>query len=112
MKKLSRLESNKEVRRVLNRHSADLSQCQYSCSGLEIRLTGWLCKIDGSEYHPYQIENIIHDFQRRLKGYFIQGDLDNWSFTSERIKYLIEKDKDAYLPETQDNQDDDYEDAG
>ena len=111
MKKLSRLESNKEVRRVLNRHCADLSQCQYSCSGFEIRLTGWLCKTDGSEYHPYQIESIIQDFQRKLKGYLIQGDLDNWSFSSERIKYLVEKDKDKDAIFDQDDSEN-YEDAG
>jgi hypothetical protein len=110
MKKLSRLESNKEVRRVLIRHSADLGQCQYSCSGFEVRLTGWLCKIDGSEYQTFQIENIIQDFQRRLKGYLIQGDLDNWNFTSDSIKYIAEKKKEEIpiLPEDDEN----YEDAG
>jgi hypothetical protein len=112
MKKLSRLESNKEVRRVLNRHGADLTLCQYSCAGLEVRLTGWLCRIDGTEYNPYQIESLIHDFQRRLKGYFVQGDLDNWNFTSDRIRYLVEKNNnnENVLPDNTDQ--DDYEEVG
>ena len=90
-KKLSRLESSKEVRRALNRHSVDLSYCQYSASGYEVRLTGWLCKIDGSEFHGLQIEALIQDLQRKLPGYFVNGDLDNWKFNSEHIQYLAER---------------------
>lgn len=87
VKKISRLESNKEVRRVLNRHGVDLSYCQYSCSGKEIRLTGLLIKYDGNQFKAQQIEGIIWDFQKMLPGYVIVGELDNWSFSSEHINY-------------------------
>lgn len=91
MKKLSRLESNKEARRVLNRNGVDLAYCQYSCVGMEIHLTGWLCKHDGSEFNGPQIQAMIHDFQKTLNGYSISGDFDNWHFNSERISYIGEK---------------------
>jgi len=93
MKKQSRLESNRDVRRILNRHGADLSQCQYSCSGIEIRLTGRLCRTDGSEYQVFQIENLIQDFQRTLSGYNINGDFENWHFSSDSIIDLNDDEK-------------------
>ncbi|HLT23132.1 MAG TPA: hypothetical protein VKZ84_06805 [Bacteriovoracaceae bacterium] len=87
VKKLSRLESNKEARRVLNRHGVDLGYCQYSCSGKEVRLTGTLVRFDGTQFRAQQIEGMIYDFQRLLPGYVIVGELDNWSFSSEHISF-------------------------
>jgi hypothetical protein len=92
-KKLSRMESNKEARRVLARHQADLAYCQYSCCGMEVRLTGWLCKIDGSDFTGPQVEAIIYDFSRHLTGFTVFGDFENWSFNSERISFIGEKEK-------------------
>lgn len=89
--KMSRLEGNKEVRRVLARHGTDLSYCSYSCAGTEVRLTGYLCKTDGSEFNVHQIESIIQDFLRHLRGFTICGDFDNWSFTQDHITHLGEK---------------------
>lgn len=90
MRKLSRLEANKEVRRVLNRHGVDLSYCQYSVAGMEVRLTGWLCKLDTSDYNGSQIESMIQEFMRLLPGFTIVGSLDNWSFSTDHISYLGE----------------------
>lgn len=95
MKKMTRLECSKEVRRVLNRNGVDLSYCQYSVAGYEIRLTGWLCKQDGSDFIPGQVEGLIYDFKRTLQGFYIAGDLDNWNFTSEYISYLGDRDAKA-----------------
>ena len=88
MRKLSRMEANKEVRRILTRHLVDLSLAQYSVSGLEIRITGWLVKNDTSEFNAQGIENLIEEFQRRLPNYFISGDMDNWKFSITYITYL------------------------
>jgi hypothetical protein len=93
MKKLTRMESNKEARRVLNRHHVDLSYCSFSCSGRDILLTGWLCKTDGSDFSGTQVYTMIEDFQRNLPGFTISGDLDNWNFNSERITYVGEKEQ-------------------
>lgn len=88
MRKLSRLEATKEVRRVLNRHGVDLSYCQYSVAGMEVRLTGWLCKLDASNYNGSQIESMIQEFMRLLPGYSIVGSLDNWSFSTDHINFI------------------------
>lgn len=92
MKKMTRMESSKEVRRVLNRHGVDLSYCQYSVAGYEIRLTGWLCKTDGSDFVAGQVEGMIQDFKKSLHGFYISGDLDNWTFTSEYISFIGDRD--------------------
>ena len=91
MKKMSRMESNKEARRVLNKHGVDLGYCQYSCCGSDVLLTGWLCKHDGSDFNGPQIQALIGDFQRLLPGFTISGDFDNWSFNSESISFLGDK---------------------
>jgi hypothetical protein len=93
MRKLTRLEANKEVRRTLNRHGVDLSYTQYSVAGLDIRLTGWLCKTDNSDFNSSQIEGMIHEFQRILAGYSISGDFDNWNFSSDHISHIGARDK-------------------
>ena len=104
---MTRLECSKEVRRGLNRHGVDLSYCQYSCSGYEIRLSGFLCKIDGSEFNVSQIESLINDFLRKLPGMMINGDMDNWKFNLEHIQHLGEK---KPLMGNVINDDEDYED--
>jgi hypothetical protein len=85
--KLTRMESSKEVRRVLNRNGVNLSYCNYSCAGKEIRLTGWLCKYDESDYNGGQIEGLMQDFERYLPGFTVVGELENWSFSSDQIRY-------------------------
>ncbi len=82
------MESSKEVRRVLNRNGVDLSYCQYSVSGMDIRLTGWLCKTDGTDFIAGQVEGMIHDLKKSLHGFYICGEFDNWSFTSEYISFI------------------------
>ncbi|HXH76314.1 MAG TPA: hypothetical protein VNJ08_15185 [Bacteriovoracaceae bacterium] len=63
--KVSRMESNKEVRRVLSKHGADMAYCSYSCTGSELRLTGTLIKTDGSEFNGHQVGIIIQEFIRK-----------------------------------------------
>lgn len=85
------MESNKEARRVLNRSGVDLTYCQFSCVGSEIHLMGWLCKHDGSEFNSAQIQAMIYDFQNSLKGFNINGNFDNWQFTSDSITPLAQE---------------------
>ena len=92
MQKMSRLESSKEVRRVLNRFGVDLTQCQYAVYGREICLTGMLLKTDGSEFGGQEIEFMIHEFQSILRGFNVRGEMDNWKFSSDHIAN-IGKDK-------------------
>lgn len=91
MKKMTRMESSKECRRVLNRHGVDLGYCQYTCTGYEVRLHGWLCKTDHSDYTAQQIEEMLRDFNQTLNGFSVYGELENWAFNSERIQFLGDK---------------------
>ena len=91
MKKMTRMEYSKECRRVLNRHGVDLSYCQYTCTGYEVRLHGWLCKTDASDYTAYQIEEMLRDFHHTLQGFSVYGEMENWAFNSERIQFLGDK---------------------
>ncbi|HXH30463.1 MAG TPA: hypothetical protein VNJ01_06605 [Bacteriovoracaceae bacterium] len=93
MKKMSRMECSKEVRRVLNRYHVDLSHCQYSVSGRDIRMTGWLFKTDGSDFNGQQLESMIQDFQQALSGFSVNGSLENWNFSSDHIS-AVSKNKD------------------
>lgn len=87
-RKLSRMEANKEVRRVLNRNGVDLTYTQYSVGGMDVRLTGWLCRTDQSDFSASKVETMIQEFQRVLPGYSVSGDFDNWNFTTDHITYL------------------------
>jgi hypothetical protein len=112
MRKLSRLEANKNVRRILNRHGTDLSYTQYSVAGMDIRLTGWLCKTDCSDFNAGQIESLIQEFQRLLPGYSVSGDFDNWNFTTDHITFLGDKKKGNNEEDTSflfENQSSDYD---
>lgn len=113
MRKLTRLEANKEVRRVLNRHGVDLGYCQYSVAGADIRLCGWLCKHDSSDFSGTMIEGMIQEFMRVLPGFTISGAFDNWSFSSDHVTFLGEKETEeqgSYFEETAGEED--YEGVG
>ena len=90
-RKLSRMEANKEVRRILNRNGVDLTYTQYSVGGMDVRLTGWLCRSDTTDFSANKVETMIQEFQRVLPGYSVTGDFDNWSFTTDHITYLGSK---------------------
>ncbi len=93
IRKMSRMEANKEVRRILNRNGVDLCYTQYSVCGMDIRLTGWLCKSDTSDFNASQIETLVQECQRYLPGYTVTGDFDNWSFSTDHITYLGDRSK-------------------
>lgn len=91
--KNSRLENSKEVRRVMNRFGVDLTQCQYSVTGREIRITGRLLKTDGSDFGGPEVECLIQEFQSVLRGFFVRGEMENWIFSSDHIQ-SVGKDQD------------------
>jgi hypothetical protein len=92
MRKLTRMEANKEVRRVLNKFHVDLTQCSYSVGGREIRLSGFLRRIDSTEFMTMHIEGMIQEFMRRMPSYHINGEFENWRFTTEHITNLKKDD--------------------
>lgn len=82
-KKLSRLESNKEIRRALVRSGADMSLVNYSCHGRSVSLSGRLCKDGGREMSSSNIEVLMQDMNRL--GLHIICDLENWSISEGSI---------------------------
>ena len=109
--KRSRLEANKIVRQVLHRHGVDLTYTQYSVAGRDIRLTGYLSKLDGGKYNANMIESMIYEFQRYLVGYTISGDFDNWNFTQDHINFLGDKGPTVEF-EHEEDEATDYEEVG
>lgn len=97
--KKSRLENSKDVRRILNRFGVDLTQCQYSVCGKDIRLTGTLLKVGGLEFGASEIESMIQEFQTALRGFTVNGEMDNWSFSTGHLQNLA-KSEEAHEEET------------
>lgn len=82
-KKLSRLESNKEIRRALVRSGADMSLVNYSCHGRSVSLSGKLCRGSGGEMSTSNIEMLLQDMNRL--GLQILCELDNWNISEGSI---------------------------
>lgn len=110
--KRSRFEANKIVRQVLHRHGVDLTYTQYSVAGRDIRLTGYLSKLDGGKFNASQIESMIYEFQRYLMGYSVSGDFDNWSFTQDHINFLGDKGPKMEFERSEEEEFTDYEEVG
>lgn len=72
IKKLSRLETNKDVRRILVRNGVDTTKVQFSCHGKSVSITGGLYKDGGQEFEIILIENIMQSLLSL--GYQIQFD--------------------------------------
>lgn len=88
--KSSRLENSKDVRRVLNRFGVDLTHCQYTVAGREVRLTGWLLKVDGSDFNANEVEYLIQELGSILRGFMVCGDMENWRFSSDSLQAVGE----------------------
>ena len=79
----SRAEVNRDVRRILVRHSVDTGKLQFSCSGKLLTLTGVLCKSDGKELEVKVMEIIVQDCAKL--GLNIYCDLENWSVSNGAV---------------------------
>ncbi len=88
--KLSRLEANKVVRRVLNRHYVDLGELNFSCSASEVRFLGYVRKISGYELSYRQMDHLIRDLSDGLPGYQLKGETTNWNFSNSYCEALFD----------------------
>jgi hypothetical protein len=92
-KQPSRAEINKDVRRVLVRHSVDTGKLAFSCSGKLLTMTGYLCKSDGNELDMKMLEVIVQDLARM--GLQLYCDLENWSVSNGTVSKKASKDAEA-----------------
>lgn len=83
VKALTRLEANKEVRRVLVRHSVDMNKIQFSCQGKNLTLSGGLFKDNGEEIDALILEVVMQELGRI--GVRISADLENWVISDGTI---------------------------
>ena len=79
----SRLDANREVRRIFVRHGVDTSKIQFSCQGKSLQLSGSLLKEGGHDLESNIVEAISQELVRM--GIRINCDLDNWSIVEGTI---------------------------
>ncbi len=80
---MSRLEANKEVRRILVRHGIDTTKLQFSCNARSISLSGELFKEGGKELELTTMEALLKDFARL--GLRIVSELNNWAISEGTV---------------------------
>lgn len=83
-KMLTRLELNKEVRRIFVRHGIDTSKIQFSCQSRSLSLTGALFKEGGQEVEIHVVEIVVQELGRL--GIRVGGcELENWNIMEGTI---------------------------
>ena len=82
-KQMSRLEANKEVRRILVRHGIDTGKLQFSCNARSLSLSGELYKEGGKDLDLVTMEALLKDFSRL--GLRITSELSNWTISDGSI---------------------------
>ena len=65
-KKVSRFESNKQLRQIFSRHSVDLSQMTFSCSTHSLTMNGCLKKNTGGDFTFKGVEALVEEINRLL----------------------------------------------
>ena len=78
-----RYEINRQVKSILTRHAADLTQVQYSTAGETVYLFGKLLKEPKGDFKPPELESLIKDISAIPHVRDIQFDLTNWSLVHE-----------------------------
>lgn len=82
-KNMSRLEANREVRRIFVKHGVDTNKLHFSCQGKTVFLTGDLLKDGGQDIEQKHIEMILFDLERL--GIRINCELGNWTISPGTI---------------------------
>lgn len=83
VKTASRLEANKEARRIFVRHGIDTTKVHFSCHGKSLLLTGGLYKETGEDIESKIIEVIFQELSRM--GLRITCELENWTFSDGSV---------------------------
>ena len=85
----SRLDTNREVRRIFVRHGVDTSKIHFSCQGKSLQLSGILLKEGGTDIESNIVEAISQELTRL--GVRIVCELENWSFMDGSISKKASK---------------------
>jgi hypothetical protein len=90
-KQVCRYEINRFVQGVLVRHSADLKELNYSCSGKTVYLYGNLKKEPKREFSPSNVEALFKELSNLPHVNYVQFALDNWKINQEFGSLKISK---------------------
>jgi|GEM_PF-3584740 len=89
IKHFSRLEANKEVRRILVRNGVDTARIQFSCHGRAVNFTGILLKEGGKELEIHNVENVFQSLFRL--GFQVHCEIENWTISEGMISKKSQK---------------------
>jgi hypothetical protein len=79
----SRLEVNRDIRRIFSRHHVDLTNMNFSCHGKSVTLTGALRKDGGRDFSASEVDCIAQEIYRMSIS--ILCELNNWDITPSGI---------------------------
>jgi hypothetical protein len=79
----SRLELNRDLRRIFARHRVDFALLQFSCHGRNVTLSGSLMKEDKRDFTASELEQMTQEVFSLKIG--INSELDNWSISTGGI---------------------------
>ncbi|MFA6235785.1 MAG: hypothetical protein WC635_00550 [Bacteriovorax sp.] len=82
-KTVSRLEANREVRRIFVRHGIDTTKVHFSVAGRTLLLTGGLYKEGGQDVDTKNIDTVMQELGRL--GVTVSCELENWIITEGNI---------------------------
>lgn len=82
-KQPSRLEVNRDVRRILSRHHVDLTNLNFSCHGKSVTFSGELKKDGGRDFSASEVDCIAQEIYRMSLA--IMCELQNWDITPSGI---------------------------
>jgi hypothetical protein len=79
----SRLEVNRDVRRILVRHGVDTTKLHFTCTGKTITMTGAIYKDGGQEIALQAVDAVFRDISRL--GYRVYCEFENWTVSDGAV---------------------------
>jgi hypothetical protein len=83
MKAMSRVDANREIRRIFARHRVSTSSLQFMCNGKNLLLTGSLLNDSGQELEQSVVDQVVQELSRT--GLRINSELDNWNISEGAV---------------------------
>jgi hypothetical protein len=84
IKRKSRAELNRDLRRILTRHHVDMTKLVFSASRTGVKLSGILKTLSGDELSPGKMESLTELLRKHFGQ--IDSDLSNWEITDYSFK--------------------------
>lgn len=89
----SRLEINKDIRRILVRHSVDTTKLHFTCAGKTITMTGGIYGDGGKELSHSNVDAVFKDIARL--GMRVYCELENYTVSDGSVMKKASKEEEA-----------------